>query len=192
MIIIFKCLDDLKLTRWAINVMPTLPFYAFGNVAILGDAVSLSCGVSDLNIIKNKTQAHAMTPFQGAGAGQAIEVSLRMMIPIQPRLMMQDASILAALFSNELTTKTTVRQVLDIYSQVRQPLATEVARRSRVNVDYVQLRSLAEPDHHDLSSSVRFGRVVEQIQDNFEWVYQTDCGTDLQQAMSLLQAELAT
>ena len=65
--------------------MPTLPFYAFGNVAILGDAVSLSCGVSDLNIIKNKTQAHAMTPFQGAGAGQAIEVSLRMMISIQPK-----------------------------------------------------------------------------------------------------------
>ena len=54
MIVIFKCLDDLKLTRWAINVMPTLPFYAFGNVAILGDAVSLSCGVSDLNINKKQ------------------------------------------------------------------------------------------------------------------------------------------
>ena len=99
---------------------------------------------------------------------------------------------MAALLSNELTTKITVRQVLDIYSQVRQPLATEVARRSRVNADHLQLRSLAEPDHHDLSSSTRLEGIVEQIQDNFEWVYQTDCGTDLQQAMSLLQAELAT
>ena len=36
-----QCLGDLKITRWAVNVLPTLPFYAFGNVAILGDAVSL-------------------------------------------------------------------------------------------------------------------------------------------------------
>lgn len=41
--------------------------------------------------------------------------------------------MLAALLSNELTTKTTVPQVLEIYSRVRQPLATEVARRSRLN-----------------------------------------------------------
>jgi len=30
----------MKITRWAVNVTPTLPFYSFGNVAILGDAVS--------------------------------------------------------------------------------------------------------------------------------------------------------
>ena len=28
------------MTRWAVNVLPTLPFFSFGNVAILGDAVS--------------------------------------------------------------------------------------------------------------------------------------------------------
>ena len=28
------------MTRWAVNVLPTLPFFYFGNVAILGDAVS--------------------------------------------------------------------------------------------------------------------------------------------------------
>ncbi|KAF8468094.1 salicylate hydroxylase [Russula ochroleuca] len=155
---IVQCLSDLKITRWVVNVMPTLPYYAFGNVAILGDA------------------AHAMTPFQGAGAGQAIE----------------DAAILAALLSNELATETTVPQVLEIYSRVRQPLATEVARRSRLNGDYVQLRSLAEPDHNDISSSARLQRIVKQIQDNFEWVYQTDWDADLQRATSLLQAELST
>jgi hypothetical protein len=64
--------------------MPTLPFFAFGNVAILGDAVSpfLWRIRPHLNIIENKMQAHAMTPFQGAGAGQAIEVRIRMIILI--------------------------------------------------------------------------------------------------------------
>jgi hypothetical protein len=35
----FQCLYDLKITRWVINVLATLPFYAFGKVAVLGDAV---------------------------------------------------------------------------------------------------------------------------------------------------------
>jgi hypothetical protein len=65
--------------------MPTLPYYAFGNVAILGDAVSPLMWRSirpHLNLIENKMQAHAMTPFQGAGAGQAIEVSIRMIFSV--------------------------------------------------------------------------------------------------------------
>ena len=76
----FQCLDDLKITRWAINVLPALPIFAFGNVAILGDAVSplLYRIRRHQNMINNQMQAHAMTPFQGAGAGQAIEVSLHM------------------------------------------------------------------------------------------------------------------
>lgn len=42
-------------SKWAINCLQPLPFYADGNVAILGDA------------------AHAMPPHQGSGAGQGIE-----------------------------------------------------------------------------------------------------------------------
>lgn len=155
---IAQCLGGLKITRWAVNVLPTLPFFAFGNVAILGDA------------------AHAMTPFQGAGAGQAIE----------------DALVLASLLSDELATKTTVAHVLEIYSRVRQPLATEVARRSRLNGEHFSLRTLAGPAHHHLSSSARLQGIAKQIQDNFEWVSETDASVDLQRAMSLLRAELAT
>ncbi|KAH9988531.1 salicylate hydroxylase [Russula vinacea] len=155
---IVQCLEDLKITRWAINVLHTLPFFAFGNVAILGDA------------------AHAMTPFQGAGAGQAIE----------------DASILAALLSNELTTKTTVSQVLEIYSRVRQSLATEVARRARLNGELFSLRTLTEPQDHDLSSTAHLQGIVKKIQDNFEWVSETEASVDMQRAVSMLQAEIAT
>jgi hypothetical protein len=105
--------------------------------------------------------------------------------------MVQDALILASLLSNELATKTTVAHVLEIYSRVRQPLATEVARRSRLNGEHFSLRTLAGPDHQ-LSSSTRIQGIAKQIQDNFEWVSETDASVDLQRAMSLLRAELAT
>ncbi|KAN0109198.1 salicylate hydroxylase [Russula decolorans] len=155
---IVQCLGDLKMTRWAVNVLPTLPFYAFGNVAILGDA------------------AHAMTPFLGAGAGQAIE----------------DASVLASLLSSDLTTQTTASHVLGIYSRIRQPFATEVTRRARENGEHLSLFSLTGPDYHHLSSSERLQEIAKQIQENFAWISDTDASADLQQAMSLLQAELAT
>ncbi|KAI0277466.1 salicylate hydroxylase [Russula aff. rugulosa BPL654] len=153
-----QCIGDLKMTRWAINVLPTLPFYAFGNVAILGDA------------------AHAMTPFLGAAAGQAIE----------------DASVLASLLSSELATQTTASQVLGIYSRIRQPFATEVTRRARENGQHLSLFSLTGPDYHHLSSSERLQEIVRQIKENLEWTANGDASVDLQRAMGLLQAELAT
>lgn len=82
--------------------------------------------------------------------------------------------------------------VLEIYSRVRQPLVTEVARRSRLNGEHFSLRTLTGPDHQYLSSSARLQGIAKQIQDNFEWVSETDASVDLQRAMSLLQAELAT
>ena len=100
--------------------------------------------------------------------------------------------ILASLLSNELATKTTVPQVLEIYSRVRQPLATEAARRSRLNGEPFSLRSLAGPDHHEFSSTARLEGIAKQIQDNFEWVSETEASVDLQRAMSLLRAEIAT
>jgi hypothetical protein len=97
--------------------------------------------------------------------------------------------ILASLLSNELATKTTVPHVLEIYSRIRQPLAVEVARRSRLNGEHFSLRSLIGPD---LSSSVGLQGIAKQIQDNTEWVSETDASVDLQRAMGLLRAELGT
>ena len=51
--------------------------YSKGRVILCGDAVrSGACkskGISD--VLTNNLQAHAMTPFDGGGAAQAIEVS---------------------------------------------------------------------------------------------------------------------
>ncbi|KAI0290583.1 salicylate hydroxylase [Russula brevipes] len=149
---LIQCLSGLKITRWAVNVLQPLPFFAFGNVAILGDA------------------AHAMAPFMGAGAGQAIE----------------DASILAALLSHELATRATAPHILSVYSRIRQPTATEVARRSRLNGEHFALRALGP----DVSSS-RLQGIMKQIQENFERVSETDASVDLQRAIGLLRAELA-
>ena len=46
------------------------------------------------------------------------------------------------------------------------------------------LRTLAGPDHHDLLS------VAKQIQENFEWVSETDASVDLQRAMNLFDKKL--
>ncbi|KAI0262367.1 salicylate hydroxylase [Gloeopeniophorella convolvens] len=148
-----QCLDGLKVTRWAVNVVQPLPSFAFGNVAVLGDA------------------AHAMTPFQGAGAGQAIE----------------DASVLSTLLSHRLTTKQNAAHVLGIYSRVRQPLATEVSKRSRLNGEHFALHGL-ESD----VSPTRLREISLEIQENFEWVSETDATADLQRAMELLERGMSS
>ena len=45
----FQCLAGLTISRWAVNILPPLPFFSHGNVAILGDAVGLRllCDVPD-------------------------------------------------------------------------------------------------------------------------------------------------
>ena len=83
-------------------------------------------------------------------------------------------------------------QVLETYSRVRQPLSTEVARRARLNGEHFSLRTLAEPEDLDVSSTARLQGIVKQIQDNFEWVSETEASVDLQRAMSLLQDEITT
>ena len=58
-----------------------------------------------------------MTPFQGSGAGQAIE----------------DAYILAALLAHHGTTLSTLPTALKVYESIRLPLANNVQRASRDN-----------------------------------------------------------
>jgi hypothetical protein len=87
---------------------------------------------------------------------------------------------------------TTASHVLGIYSRIRQPFVTEVTRRSRLNGEHFSLRSLTGSDYHHLSSSERLQEIMKQIQENFEWMSETDASVDLERAMNLLRAELAT
>ena len=99
---------------------------------------------------------------------------------------------MASLLSSELTTQATASHVLGIYSRIRQPFATEVTGRARENGEHLSLFSLTGPDYHHLSSSERLQEIAKLIQENFQWISDADASVDLQQAMILLQAELAT
>jgi hypothetical protein len=52
------------------------------------------------------------------------------------------------------------------------------------------LRSLAETGHHDNSSSARLEGIMKQIQENFDWVSETDASVNLEQAMNLINKRL--
>ncbi|KAI5117035.1 hypothetical protein M0805_002251 [Coniferiporia weirii] len=102
-------------SRWAINTLNGLPISTHDRVALLGDA------------------AHAMTPFQGSGAGQAIE----------------DAYVPGALLAHPLTTSSTLRRALKVYEEVRLPHANMVQRLSAENG---RLNQFDDPRFSELSS----------------------------------------
>ncbi|KZV77653.1 FAD/NAD(P)-binding domain-containing protein [Peniophora sp. CONT] len=91
--------EGLELKKWVVNVVQPLEEWSFGRVALLGDA------------------AHAMVPFQGAGAGQAIE----------------DAQVLSALLGHPRATCATVQHVFGIYADIRKPIAAKFYHASRQN-----------------------------------------------------------
>lgn len=83
-------------TMWAILDHYPAPYYHSGNVAMMGDA------------------AHATSPFQGAGAGQAIE----------------DALVLSTLFQH-VTNRGQIKPALAAYDSVRRQRSQKVVATSR-------------------------------------------------------------
>lgn len=83
----------------------------------------------------SRPQAHAMSPQQASGGGQAIEVSPSPTLSYSFLYLSieQDAYLLATLLGHHLTTKSTLARALSIYDSIRRPVANEVARRSLVN-----------------------------------------------------------
>ncbi|KAI0332657.1 salicylate hydroxylase [Cubamyces sp. BRFM 1775] len=94
---LIKCIE--KVNRWAIHTTLPLPSFVSGRVALLGDA------------------AHAMMPYQGAGAGQAIE----------------DAYVLSNVLADPRTTRSTLDRAMHAYDAVRRPFALRVQEASREN-----------------------------------------------------------
>ncbi|KAJ7174835.1 hypothetical protein C8R46DRAFT_1252937 [Mycena filopes] len=84
---------------WAIHVVDPLPFCASGAATLIGDA------------------AHAMTPHQGMGGGQAIE----------------DAHMLGRLLAHPAAVKATIPAILKLHEELRLPQAQAAAEKSRLN-----------------------------------------------------------
>ncbi|KAG7095911.1 hypothetical protein E1B28_006596 [Marasmius oreades] len=138
-------------SRWAIHVVDRLPYSVAGHVALVGDA------------------AHAMTPHQGVGGGQAIE----------------DAHILGRLLAHEKTTVHNLKEVLEIYQAIRLPLAQKAAERSWNNG---LLYDFIHPDH-----SVKADATPEELKslglavgEAFAWLGKGGCDEDWTEAESRL------
>ena len=73
-LILIQCVE--KPLQWAVHTVRPLRSFVSGRVALLGDAVSWT--VFSYVWLESSfivlSQAHAATPHQGSGAGQAIEV----------------------------------------------------------------------------------------------------------------------
>ncbi|KAF8202568.1 hypothetical protein BJ912DRAFT_872417 [Pholiota molesta] len=151
---LLDCVD--KPLRWAIHTVKPLNSFVSGNVAILGDA------------------AHAMTPHQGSGAGQAIE----------------DAYLLALLLGHPLTTRATIARALSIYDHIRSPFALKIQERSRLNGQYFTLSSPEidfdmVPEHEMLAKLKILGKVFTK---NWEWAWMSSLAGSVQEALRLLES----
>ncbi|KAF5321784.1 hypothetical protein D9619_001981 [Psilocybe cf. subviscida] len=150
-----------KPSRWAIHVIRPIPLSVFGRVGLLGDA------------------AHAMTPHQGVGGGQAIEFIRR-----------KDAYILGHLLAYPKANLQTIDEVLRVYQEIRLPFAAKAAERSRENgliYEFIHPDYPVKPDATAEDLKV-LGNVIRA---SFEWLAQGGCNEDRKRAEDLLSARLA-
>ncbi|KAI5897269.1 FAD/NAD(P)-binding domain-containing protein [Schizophyllum commune H4-8] len=143
--------------RWAVHTTkpPGLPTFAHGSTALLGDA------------------AHSMTPFQGSGAGQAVE----------------DAWLLAHLLGDPAVTRANVSAALRVYDTARRPVAQDVQERSRVNGHLLAL------NYHGIDFDALEGEAQcvalielgEQMQRDWEWAWSTSTDGMVQDSLEALR-----
>jgi len=140
---------------------------------------SLGCFVSR-RVALIGDAAHAMTPHQGSGAGQAIE----------------DAYMLSTLLTHRLCTANTVPLALDIYDIVRRPVANAVQQGSRstgmmyefnwpgyTDKDIVE-RGEDGTERLQMDVLRELGTVINKVQ---EWMWKSVIDGDRETAVDLFQ-----
>lgn len=132
-------------TQWAIFEHPHISTYAGCRVAILGDA------------------AHASTPHQGAGAGQAIE----------------DAHVLAELLSDpRVTTAEHIVTAFKAYDAVRRPRSQKVVTTSKENAHLLCLCLDGVGDDEE--------QLKTTFQERLRWLWDVDIQDQAERARSIL------
>ncbi|KAK0504812.1 FAD/NAD-P-binding domain-containing protein [Armillaria luteobubalina] len=133
-------------TRWVLHHLRPLPYFVKSRVVLVGDA------------------AHAMSPHQGAGAGQAIE----------------DAFVLAHLLKK--STSSTLHVACEAYQHVRQPLANRVLHGSYESGMMYEFASEFGDDYH------RLGPAIER---QWAWIDETEPVEDLKRAEEYFESLLS-
>lgn len=137
-------------TQWALFEHPPISTYAKSRVAILGDA------------------AHASTPHQGAGAGQAIE----------------DAHILAELLSDaDINKPEQVKWAFKAYDEIRRPRTQRVVSSSK---DNAYVLCLSFDDVGDDEEKLR-----ETFQQRFRWLWDVDVQEQVEQARARMKHHMS-
>ncbi|KAM0804556.1 hypothetical protein BDR22DRAFT_836467 [Usnea florida] len=141
---LIKLLDTPSLSAWGIFDSNPAPFFHKGRVAMMGDA------------------AHASTPFQAQGAGQAIE----------------DACVLSALFE-KVSSPADVPKALVAYDQVRRPRAQKIVTTSR---EAGLLTSMSLPGvGEDLD------KMKEKLDTRQQWIFDRDLVAQNEEAVQVFQ-----
>jgi salicylate hydroxylase len=129
---------------WALFDMLPAPTYYAGNVVLLGDA------------------AHASTPHQGAGAGQALE----------------DAFILSVLLGDEKTRSAgDVPAAFRAYDAIRRPRSQKVVSTSRAAGATYALQGQAL-DNLDM--------IEEELLQRYKWIWAEDMNAQAERARGFL------
>ena len=135
-----------------------------------------------------------MAPYQGSGAGQAIEarfsrsILLLSSVPDDEYLVIQDAYLLATLLGHPNTTLDSAAFALQVYDNIRRPFATKVAHESRLCGQYYTLK-FDDVDFEQLSQPAlqqRLSDLGESILQSWQWSWTTTLESDVQRAISLL------
>ncbi|KAL4975537.1 hypothetical protein BDW66DRAFT_167044 [Aspergillus desertorum] len=134
-----------SLIEWALYEHPHISRYARSKVAILGDA------------------AHASTPHQGAGAGQAIE----------------DAHVLAELLGDaRVVTADDVAAAFKAYDQVRRPRSQRVVSSSAENAYLLCLRLEGVGDDEE--------KLKKTLQERLAWLWNEDVQEQAERARRIM------
>lgn len=142
-----QLMDDADL--WALFDHQPAPTYCKGRVAILGDA------------------AHASTPHQGAGAGQALE----------------DAFILSTLLADEKTQSASeIAAVFEAYDAIRRPRSQKVVSTSRAAGETYAFRGPAGDD---------IDGIRDELLTRYQWIWDEDMGRQARDAQVVLARTLA-
>ena len=134
-----------KPSMWALFDHPECSTYYKGRFALIGDA------------------AHASTPHQGAGCGQAFE----------------DALIMCNLLADEsVVTPDQVEEAFAAYDAIRRPRTLKVVNTSRDNGETCMMQGERTGD--DL------GKIKASLDDRFHWIWYEDLNQQVEEARSKL------
>jgi salicylate hydroxylase len=133
-----------KFDVWALFEHLPAPTYYKGRLCLLGDA------------------AHASTPHQGAGAGQAIE----------------DAFILSSLLG-QVTSAANITQAFKAYDVVRRPRSQHVVTTSK------EAGCLYEMEDEEIGSDL--DKAKENLLTRYDWIWTNDLKAQLKEAQDAME-----